>query len=875
MATDASPLTLTATDGLARALREDISLARQAQGLAAWEAPRILTLQRWILDSWSAGWPAELLLQPAQELVLWRDLIDQDEAGAALLSPLSAAREARRADQLARRYQLDPSRMPAWREEHQAFLRWRARFDARLRRQGWLTAADLPAALSRRLRDRALPLPPAIRLCGFAQPLPPAEQALLDALREAGVAVEQEPARPASAPRLRRHADAEAQFRAIALDIRERLRPYADHARPPPRIVLALPDPDARRDLIETVFRPLLAPWLALPDGARAAPWRWEQGRPLAEQAWIDTALAIAALEPAGNEPATLSRLLLSAALWNETERGLAAEADYRLRDSGQPRLRLALVLDALPQPLQPRFAALAGVVQAAPRRALPSAWALHWQARLDAIGWPGSEALDSAAFQAVREWSRLLTRLGSMDLQLGAVGGAEALLWLRELARGQRFSPRVEHLQPITVLSYEEAAGLHCDALYIADASLDAFPGAARPSPFLAPELQLSAGLPGATPALQLQRAQRLARHLLTLSAEVQVSHAGVDERGAALQASPLFAAEGEWPAQAVPRIACRLEHDAAAPSRLLWPATDPVPAVTPEEGRALRADSGLFRAWFEAPFFAFCRYRLGIAPLPRPSRGLDARGQGNLAHGVLQQFWEQLREQSALRALPDTELQQQLEQALDLLLPKLMPAADYGRAQQQLERRRQLDVLTQWLGHERRRVDDFRVELTEAPVEISIGGLPLRLRIDRIDRVITPLGTRWLVLDYKTGRDADPRGWSDEKLAEPQLPLYASHAVSAAAGVPQVDGICFGHLKDGHPALVALTNWRDRLIEPEKVHFHDDWDGQLAAWRRVLELAARAFLAGGAELPGDVAARSYHADLLMLAGRAAQDEA
>ena len=65
MAIDTSPLTLTATDGLARALREDLSLARQAQGLAAWEAPRILTLQRWILDTWAAGWPRSTAIRGA------------------------------------------------------------------------------------------------------------------------------------------------------------------------------------------------------------------------------------------------------------------------------------------------------------------------------------------------------------------------------------------------------------------------------------------------------------------------------------------------------------------------------------------------------------------------------------------------------------------------------------------------------------------------------------------------------------------------------------------------------------------------------------------------------------------------------------------
>ena len=51
-------LVLTATDRLARALREDDSLARRASGAEVWEAAPIKSLRQWIQDQWTASWPA-------------------------------------------------------------------------------------------------------------------------------------------------------------------------------------------------------------------------------------------------------------------------------------------------------------------------------------------------------------------------------------------------------------------------------------------------------------------------------------------------------------------------------------------------------------------------------------------------------------------------------------------------------------------------------------------------------------------------------------------------------------------------------------------------------------------------------------------------
>lgn len=870
-------LTLTATDRLARALREDHSLAARAAGTAVWEAPQIKSLRQWMQDVWTASWPPEQLLNAAQELVLWRDAIAADSAGAALLAPLAAAREARRADQIAHRHRLDPERLSPQREEHHAFIRWRRQVQARKRRERWIGAAELPAAVVRGLREQRIHAPQHLRLCGFLHEPSPAERWLLDTLAAAGTHVEREA--PDEHPDARLEhvmpADADAQYRLIAHTLRQQLADSTAHGTPP-RLIVALPDPDGQRDAVEGAFRPILAPWLQRPDGgSRVLPWRWGNGLPLAQQPWIAAALRVAALSLDDNEPAAISRLLLSSAIWTEDERALTALADQRLRDRGWPRLRYARLMEALPETLLSRFQALQDVLRSAPQRALPSDWSAHYRARLTALGWPGSGAPDSAAFQAIRDWDATLNRLAAMDAQLGRVRAAEAGRWLSELTRATRFDPRVEYTQPILILSLEDAVGLPCDTLFVADLGGTGFPGQAQPSPFLPLDAQQAAGVPGAHPAQWLARARVLATHLCRLAPGVHLHAPATDANGAEQTPSPLFGDTAQWTMAPAADVNSVLDRYVAAGARTCEPQDDAVPPVDAVEQAALRADSALFKAWFESPFFAFCRYRLGIEPLPQPMRGLDPRRQGTLAHGVLQDIWTKLRDQAGLAALDDDAVTRQLAAALEPRLLRSLPPADYGRAQVELERARLLDVLAQWLAHERRRVEPFEVTHLETELRAEVGGLALRLRIDRIDRVRTDTGERWLVLDYKTGRDANPRGWSAETLREPQLPLYASHAVGETTGIPQVDGICFAHLKDGHPAFVARTNWRERLIEPGSGRYDQQWPATLAQWRAALEGAAQGFLAGEAGLDPRISTRSHYADLLLLSGDDAGDSA
>ena len=860
-------LTLTATDRLARVLREDANLARSRSGVMVWEAPRIASFSRWLIDTWTASWPDAQLLSSTQEQVLWREAVERDEAGAQLLAPLAAAREARRADQIVRRHRIDLDAAPAWQDEHHAFRRWRQHVLRRMRQSRWLTGADLAAEVATLIADDAIAVPDVIRLAGFVAPLVAAEQSVLDALAARGTRIERvDPL--VTAPQLA-HAllpDRESQWRHVVQDIRERLRHAGDAV--PPRIVIALPDADAQRELGDSVLRDLLAPWVATGEGA--LPWRWERGRKLSEQAQVDILLALLQLRVEDNAPELISRVLLSTTLWTEEQRAQTAHADLLLRQKGWPRIRLARLVELLPDVIAQRFAALPERLSKLPSRALPSEWSLHLRELVESSGWPGSDALDSNSYQAVRAARSLFDRLGTLDAQLGRVPASTAREWISELARSTAFSPRVEYAQPVLITTLEEATALSCDVLYVLDATAAQVPSLARPTPFLPLDVQRLANVAESSPEAWLARAQAQAARLLGgCAAEVFVCMPSVDERGAELQPSSLFGGPQAWQRVTVARNVSVLEQSLSETQPALdWPDADAVPAVDALEQAALRPASALFRAWFESPFFAFCRYRLGIETLPQPTRGLDARMQGQLVHGALEDIWGELRDSAGLAAVADSALSEHIGKFLDQRLHKLLPASEFGAVIRSLERGRAHDVVLQWLQHERERLDPFAVAMREVGAEPVVAGLQLRLRLDRVDRVATTLGERWLVIDYKTGRDADPKGWKAERPLEPQLPLYASHAVTHAVGIPQVDGICFGHVKDGHPALVAQTNWRKKLREEPAADASTDWNERLGLWRRVMETAARGFLAGDAWIEDRVNERSAYADLLVLSG-------
>lgn len=864
-ALEPSTTLVTVNNRLAQELRRRHDSAQSDAGRTVWESADIIPWAAWLGRQYAglldAGFTALDLLSPVQERLLWQEIIEVDGAANELLRPAAAAEAARAAYALVHAWRLDEGVLGArGADETQRFLSWRRAFDRALARRGLLSGAQLPALVTAAVEAGVLELPARLVHSGFDD-LAPAQTALFAALERAGCEVFAH-AEPATGGRRRRIvlADAESEIRCAAAWAADQVR-----SNPHVRIGIVAPQVARQRRDLERLFGAACAPERHLGLAARPAPFDISIGEPLADQPLV--AHGLLALDLLfGEQPlAAIGQLLRSPFIGGHaTEWEARALFDVFLREDGLPRLGLDRLLRRLAAVDPNHPAHCAGLAErlggfdrlrrGLPAQAAPDRWAAALQQALSALGWPGDRALDSVEFQQHRRLQDLLSELAALAKVRPRMRLGEAVGQLRSLAAETLFqaeSPAV----PIRILGPLEAAGLHFDALWLLGMHDQNWPPPAQPDPLLPVGLQRELGMPHASATRELAFATALTGRLAGGAAEVIASHARFDgEREQ--RPSPLMQ---DWEPLVADDLDIAVFDLVAACAAGARREAMPHPAAGSAAGRQ-RGGAGLLAAQARCPFQAVARHRLQAHALPEPSHAADAALLGDLVHAVLQRTWAALRDSATLREADTTALGQQVAgfagEALEDLgrrRPDL-----FGDTFRALERDRLTALVLAWLDLERTRPGDFRVEALEQRQPVELAGLALSTRIDRIDRLADG---SLVVIDYKTGREVSSAGWLDERLSEPQLPLYCSHAGDgvAAAVLARVrrDGKGCAFVGLGREPGI-LPGVQDPAGDGEG----PDWDTLNARWRERLGALAREVLAGRADpTPSPQACR--HCDL------------
>jgi probable DNA repair protein len=416
-------------------------------------------------------------------------------------------------------------------------------------------------------------------------------------------------------------------------------------------------------------------------------------------------------------------------------------------------------------------------------------------------------------------------------------------------MAADTAFQPESPNV-PIQVLGVLESAGCEFDHLWVMGLSADAWPLAARPTPFLPVVLQRAAGIPEASAEASLELDRRITQGWLSAAGEVVVSHPS-READRELDPSPLVAA---IPERALELPAYPSWRDVLYASRGVERLPDAsAPAFAARESSG---GSALIRDQAACPFRAFALHRLGSEGLEPPHAGLDALERGSLVHRVLAVAWEQLETKHALDSVSAADLRALLAKAAGDAVARQKrdrPTTLTGRFAE-VEKRRLARLAFDWLQLERGR-GDFSVFAIEAKRAIEVAGLRLNGRLDRVDE--TADGQR-IVIDYKTRAPA-AGAWLGERPDEPQLPLYLT------AAEPGATAIAFAQVRARDMKFVALAAGKDilpgsrTLPDGRLKRAADSWDAQVAAWRDELGRLAGDFVAGKAEVDPKPGACEY----------------
>ncbi|OUS16360.1 hypothetical protein A9Q88_07610 [Gammaproteobacteria bacterium 50_400_T64] len=888
---EAGHLILTPNFRLARHITQAWGQHCVEQGLLTWRQPLVMALEGWLNECWAELIESHTAAKPIlthsvidshSELLMWRFAISQDALLPIEADVASLAELAQQTWQQLQRCQVPLNELSnSHHPGSESFLRWLDTFQQALHQQHLLTWEQAQGLIAQAFKEGTYAGYKAIRLVGF-QTLPALHQEIIDAASD-DVASHTPKATPAdialtTCPDLKSEITAAAQWA------------KAQHtAQPGQRIGIVFGNLASTQQQVSRIFHDVFMPEHGLPDRERAIPpFNFSAGGPLGQTPLIESALALLRIQ---TEALPLDRWcrVLNDPFWGSTSntatpraeeaqsddlptsalnKGLIAKAhcELLLRDSNKlmhtPSAFRASLAEAerqistecgesenpadLPRP-NDEYASLAAAwqtlgedVRRQPKTAPFCAWAETFTQRLDILGWPGPRTLDSIEYQQHQHWLSLLEAFAALDASAEPLSASAALTQLSRMAQATVFQAQTNDSQ-IQILGLLEAAGLAFDQLWITGMDDRQWPQPTSINPLVPVDLQQRYQLPRSNASQELTLAKQLLHDFQHSTQQLIFSYASQDG-DTELEASRLLPESLPQTSPAMPH----LHH----PLLTALPTVD-LQKVDVSKGPALevgeqsvRGGTAILQAQAGSPFNAFATWRLGARPLAQPSSGLSAIERGNLVHKCLELFWTRFQDQASVKALDSEALDSAIEGVIvEALRPLQQSRSDiFGPRFAAIETQRLKQLLQQWLDIELQR-QAFSVLAPEKQLFMTIGGLPLSLRIDRIDRLDDQ---RVVLIDYKTG-DTTINCWAGERLEEPQLPLYA-------LGLPeQIGALCFGQISTAKSVAAKGVSETPEIIpglQPlTKINF-EGWEDCLDVWREQLETLAEEFLDGQTEI-------------------------
>ena len=771
----AGDVVLTSNTSAARFLRERYADSCGSAGLSTWRTPEILPWNTWLQQCWqqriATGAEERVLLSGAQERLVWESICGTADR---MFAPLAES-----AWGLVWRHAGGQSSLN--RTDAPKFSEWAEAFARTGRRNGWVTAAELPYAMD----STPEVMTHGCVLAGF-DVISPAQEKLLRGVRHTTFS----PAHAhASRPRAASFADAAACATAAA-----RWAQLRTAGRRNAQVAIVAPHVDAVRGELSRALEQTVGP----------QNFEFSLGIPLAFYPHTRVALLLLEWLQRPLRVAELTEVLLAPGMSRE-DGNAAARYDARLRrafSSPLPEISLQEFTAKLAsdtrgedwqrlRPLARRAERVQAMMVKAARRMKPSERARLFRAVLET--WDYALPTDAASeeFQGAQSWQDLLEEFSKLDIVSGTMSLGESVFVLHRMARETVFQPASREAA-VQIVGPLESAGSLFDGIFFLGAYEGSWPQFGSPHPLLSGALQMKTAMPHGSASIDLSAGEAVTQRLVRSAAEVIFTWPqrmeGVEVRPSSLvadarpvdqQLQDLLAASGTHPAPAT------VEDDDELP--VIWKSDRGTLGFSALDNQAA------------CGFRAFAALRLEAKALDCPDEGPDRGDRGTIVHIIMERVWKGsdkppgtpgLKSHAALLARhQDGTLREFVEECVRAALAE-QSASAWQRAFHEIEHRRLTTLVMEWLALELAR-EPFIVLDAEKKAPAEVEGLKFDLRVDRLDAICNHGdATKQLVLlDYKTG-EAKTEGWQ-VPLERAQVPLYATFAIGQERG--EVEAVAF----------------------------------------------------------------------------------
>ena len=846
-------LTLTVNSRLARWLLFHYSRQQSLDGHQVWKTPAIHSMDEWMRQAWLQSWPDQYILTELQSKHLWQKIIREDPAtpDLNLLHVQGAASHAFKAYQLIRQYHLpeDPAGFNNYTEETQTFRRWMTRYQKQLKEWRALDPAELLDAIIDRMKHGRISLPEQIVLHGFDE-ITPQMRDWLKFLKNKNIPIQFKPFEPAPVSSVKlgelmtqkkatvqKYEDANEEVTQCARWIRSVYKEGTT-------IGIVVPEMEAYRGILERELKSELAPASVYPWEDKPTPFNISMGTPLSHEPMVHLALLLLSQQNKRIPLLTFSTLITSPFLkLPDAEKQFRRELDWSLRGGNITQVFLPKVLN---QEQKERYPALAALLDALMSWVddtsfrLPSEWARGISKLLKKVQWPSdNETLSSLQYQTLKSWNECLDSLSSLDRVLQKINRHHAVSHLSHIAGETLFQPQT-HEEPIQVVGLLESAGMEFNHLWIMGCNAETLPPFPNPNPFLPfLSLQKPFNLPHSTAERELIYTEQTLFRLAHACSHLVFSYPAWQGE-TELVPSPLLTpwilekntiqSSTSHKMQDHPGFAVPLER---VEDYL------PIP-VSPDEKKLIQGGTRILKNQAECPFRAFAIHRLSSRTKDFPELDMDDSLKGSLIHKIMELFWNAVRTSENLHNLHESnKLLERIRECVEEGMRFFNLDTERQKAFFELERERLTLLIHEWMEYERER-SRFEVLETENEKIIHLNGLPLKLKVDRIDQ--TPNG-KTILIDYKTGLVPNLKKWFGERIEEPQLPLYSLEV--------NADAITFATIRKGDLRYRGLSR-EDNIIPKVSSNLArehaelETWDDLKDFWNNGLNQLADEFLQG-----------------------------
>ncbi len=859
---------------LARAIQNDISRLKMQSGFSQWASAKVFTLLQWMEslveeglltgEIGALGSKIPYALSAFNEQSLWEEVIKQSlkkNAFGELFDVSGLAKAASEANQYVIAWQLHiPREFSA--EESRQFIQWQRAFQVRCNELNVLESVRyfnwqldyLAHSLSS--QQGLAKLPARVEFAGFDQTAPQ-EKRLRDILSQCGIEVVEYVTTQATAANAQHVSleNKESECRAAVAWAQQSLL-----ENPNVKLAIVVPGLNEVRtqlaDLLDDVFYPATVRPNHHAGLAAEKNYNFSLGLPLAQQPIVQVALNLLRVISNFRLQLTDISTMLRSPYWSASQSEADARAllDAKMRE----KLPLQLSLSRFITFAQKQHEAGLNIPRllldlqtadalATSNKLTPAQWAQYFDDVLSALHWPGERNVTSLEYQAMNAWQKALQQLAKQNLLGKTISKIEAVHLIQKICADQVFQAETEHEPSIQILGIMEALSAPVDAMWCMHMNDDIWPPPARPNALLPASIQRAAKLPNADSAVQAIFAITIHQRLMH-SAHTIIFSSSKTAGESQLRVSPLMTDlikenvnfDGDMPLANT--LAEQLGHAhslmCSQDSKLGLSLIDDHLAPPVLSGEHVSGGTGLLRAQAICPAWAFYQFRLGAKALKTPTSGLDSMGRGSLVHDVLEQFWRK-RHFADLRDMSEHDLTNALDLAIHHALENFVATEHMVSATVlELEHERLSRLIGAWLQFEKARGVEFKIVACEATKKVDICGIEVTLKIDRVHQL---LQGELEFIDYKTGQAPKMNSWGEDRITEPQLPIYATFYTD---DLTQVAGVHFGMVKLVDHTFVGL-NQADFEVEsamrkPTFIQSFAQWQHLLQHWKASIEAIA-----------------------------------